>query len=168
VAYFNLDLARLEGYGLPVAARELLIALGLYKVRRFLSQGLRLRTACDLEPCGDLKATKPETFTVRTEPELLAAVLLIEVSFPTGRFHATPWGRHVNEGVPEWPPTPYRLVRALYDVWKRKRPDWPQSRVAPLLATLAATLPQFYLPPASASIQGARQGDAATQQVKGH
>ena len=78
-------------------------------------------------------------------------MLLIEVSFPTGRFHATPWGRHVNEGVPEWPPSPYRLVRALYDVWKRKRPDWPQSRVEPLLATLATTPPKFRLPPASAS-----------------
>ncbi len=29
-------------------------------------------------------------------------------------------GRHVNEGVPEWPPSPYRLIRALYDTWKRK------------------------------------------------
>ena len=74
VAYFNLDLALLEGYGLPVVARELLIALGLYKVRRFLTHGLRLRTACDLEPCGDLKVTKPERFTVLKEPELLAAV----------------------------------------------------------------------------------------------
>ncbi len=28
-------------------------------------------------------------------------MLTIEMTFPTGRFHATPWGRHVNEGAPE-------------------------------------------------------------------
>jgi len=46
-------------------------------------------------------------------------MLIIELAFLNGRFHATPWGRHVNEGAPEWPPSPYRLVRALYDTWKR-------------------------------------------------
>jgi hypothetical protein len=56
-------------------------------------------------------------------------VVVIELRFLTGRFHATPWGRNVNEGVPEWPPSPYRLLRALYDAWKRKRPDWPEGRV---------------------------------------
>jgi CRISPR-associated protein Csb2 len=78
-------------------------------------------------------------------------MLVIELRFLTGRFHATPWGRHVNEGVPEWPPSPYRLVRALYDVWKRKRSDWPQSRVEPLLTALAASPPSYYLPPANPS-----------------
>jgi len=51
-AYFNLDLALLRGYGLGDDATNLLIALALYKVRRFLSTGLRLRTACDLEVAG--------------------------------------------------------------------------------------------------------------------
>lgn len=74
VVYFNLDLALLGGYGLPPAARELLIALGLYKIRRFLSYGLRLRTACDMETCGDLQVTKPEGFTVPDDTVLLAAV----------------------------------------------------------------------------------------------
>ncbi len=49
-AYFNLDLAQLRGFGLPDAVTNLLIALALFKIRRFLSSGLRLRTACDLEP----------------------------------------------------------------------------------------------------------------------
>ena len=78
-------------------------------------------------------------------------MLTIELVFPSGRFHATPWGRHVNEGVPEWPPSPYRLIRALYNVWKRKRPDWPQSRVEPLLAALAESPPRFCLPPANSA-----------------
>jgi len=78
-------------------------------------------------------------------------MLAIELKFLTGRYHATPWGRNVNEGVPEWPPSPYRLIRAVFDVWKRKRPDWPESRVEPLLMALASETPFFYLPSASAS-----------------
>lgn len=59
-AYFNLDLALLRGYGLPEDATRLLIALALFKIRRFLSTGLRLRTACDLEPVnGGLRVTRP-------------------------------------------------------------------------------------------------------------
>ncbi len=48
-AYFTLDLAQLRGYGLPEGGWELLAVLSLWKVRRFLESGLRLRSACDLE-----------------------------------------------------------------------------------------------------------------------
>jgi CRISPR-associated protein Csb1 len=72
-AYFNLDLALLRGYGLPESAAKLLIALALVKIRRFLSSGLRLRTACDLEPKGGgLTATRPDGFTIPGEADLLA------------------------------------------------------------------------------------------------
>jgi CRISPR-associated protein Csb1 len=72
-AYFNLDLALLRGYGLPEKAQQLLIALSLFKVRRFLSTGLRLRTACDLELVdGELTVTRPEEgWGIPTEDELL-------------------------------------------------------------------------------------------------
>jgi CRISPR-associated protein Csb1 len=70
-AYFNLDLALLRGYGLDDDALHLLIALGLFKVRRFLSAGLRLRTACDLEAVGDLTVTRPANFIIPSEEELL-------------------------------------------------------------------------------------------------
>ncbi len=70
-AYFNLDLALLRGYGLGQSATHLLIALALFKIRRFLSTGLRLRTACDLEVKGNLVVTRPEGFTVPGETELL-------------------------------------------------------------------------------------------------
>jgi CRISPR-associated protein Csb1 len=72
VAYFNLDLAQLRGYGLGASAETLLIALALFKIRRFLSSGLRLRTACDLDLDGELTVTKPDgVFTVPDETPLV-------------------------------------------------------------------------------------------------
>lgn len=73
VAYFNLDLALLRGYGLPDEANELLIALALFKIRRFLSTGLRLRTACDLEVTGQILVTRPDSFELPSESDLLQA-----------------------------------------------------------------------------------------------
>jgi CRISPR-associated protein Csb1 len=70
-AFFNLDLALLRGYGLDENATKLLIALSLFKVRRFLSTGLRLRTACDLDCRRDLKITRPDGFVIPTEQALL-------------------------------------------------------------------------------------------------
>lgn len=60
-AYFNLDLAQIRGLGLEPAAENLLIALALYKIRRFLETGLRLRTACDLDAVK-VEATRPADF----------------------------------------------------------------------------------------------------------
>src|SRR5438445_6992305 len=70
----------------------------------------------------------------------------IKLNFPAGRYHATPWGRHVNEGVPEWPPSPWRLLRALVAVWKRTCRDLPEEQIRRILTALAG-LPQFHLPP---------------------
>ena len=71
-AFFNLDLALLRGYGLPPEATKLLIALSLFKVRRFLSRGLRLRSACDLGVVSDLLSTSPTDFAVPSEDVLLS------------------------------------------------------------------------------------------------
>lgn len=49
VAYFNLDLMTMRGYGLGREGERLIIALSLFKILQFLKVGLRLRTACDLE-----------------------------------------------------------------------------------------------------------------------
>jgi CRISPR-associated protein Csb2 len=70
----------------------------------------------------------------------------IALRFPAHRFHATPWGRHVNEGIPEWPPSPYRLLRALYDGWKRKHPEIEAAEVESVFAALAQETPSFGLP----------------------
>ena len=72
-AYFNLDISLMRSYGLPAEATRLLFAFSLFKIRRFLSTGLRLRTACDLEPVGELQITKPKDhFTLPAEGELLS------------------------------------------------------------------------------------------------
>ncbi len=70
VAYFNLDLSQLRGYGLGSNAETFLTALALFKIRRFLKSGLRLRTACDLDLDGELKVTRPDGFAVPDEKAL--------------------------------------------------------------------------------------------------
>lgn len=73
----------------------------------------------------------------------------IALSFPAGRYHATAWGRHVNEGVPEWPPSPWRLLRALIAVWKRTLPaDAFVARHLPAALAKLSAPPVYKLPPA--------------------
>jgi len=48
-AYFNLDLSQIRGYNLGNEITDLLITLSLYKIQKLLRDGLRFRTACDLE-----------------------------------------------------------------------------------------------------------------------
>jgi CRISPR-associated protein Csb1 len=74
VAYFNLDLALLEGYGLKPPAATLLTALALYKVRRLLFGGLRLRTACDLAVEGEVIIDRPNGFVLPSAEKLLDAI----------------------------------------------------------------------------------------------
>lgn len=71
--------------------------------------------------------------------------------FPSGRYHATPWGHHVNEGLIEWPPAPWRLLRALLATGYSKL-DWPATGPPPvarqLIEKLASRLPSYRLPEA--------------------
>ena len=72
--------------------------------------------------------------------------------FPGGRYHATPWGHHVNEGQIEWPPCPWRLLRALIATGYSTQ-GW--TAVPPagrrLIESLASVLPTFRLPQVSAA-----------------
>lgn len=70
----------------------------------------------------------------------------LELRLPWGRFHATPWDRNSNEGAVEWPPSPWRLLRALYATWSnRALGEVDESIVASLLAHLAVA-PSYLLP----------------------
>ena len=80
------------------------------------------------------------------------------LTFPARRYHATPFGHHVNEGVIEWPPSPWRLLRALLAVGYATQ-GWeavfsepvrsvPPPVAASLIEKLAGVLPTYTLPPA--------------------
>lgn len=75
-------------------------------------------------------------------------MLAIAFRFPAGRYHATPWGRHVNEADVEWPPSPWRILRALIAVWHRKadRERFPEDLLQRLIERLATELPAYRLP----------------------
>ena len=77
--------------------------------------------------------------------------LSLAFRFLAGRYHATPFGHHVNEGLIEWPPSPWRLLRALISVgytsgvWNG---EGPPSVARSLIEKLSAELPSYHLPPA--------------------
>ena len=91
IASFNLDLTQLRSYGLPAPVTRLLYALALFKIRSFLHEGLRLRTACDLEPVEDiLRARRPAGFELPSHAALVEVLpSLVEAAAATGTF-ATP------------------------------------------------------------------------------
>ena len=60
-AYFNLDLHQIRAFGLGAGVERLLIMLALFKIRKFFVEGLRLRTACDLD-VKSILATRPDGF----------------------------------------------------------------------------------------------------------
>lgn len=71
------------------------------------------------------------------------------LQFPAGRYHATPWGHHVNEGLIEWPPSPWRLLRALLATGYATL-HWPAppSEARRLIEKLAGKFPVYQLPKA--------------------
>lgn len=79
-------------------------------------------------------------------------MLIAEFKLLTGRYHATPWGRHVNEGAVEWPPSPWRLLRALIATGYSKLgwTDVPEE-AAQLLTSLARVLPDYGIPRATSA-----------------
>ncbi len=81
-------------------------------------------------------------------------MLALSLTFPAGRYHATPWGRHVNEGAVAWPPEPWRLLRALIATWHHKikiQGKYDEAVLQSLLESLAQDLPRYTLPAASHS-----------------
>ena len=77
-------------------------------------------------------------------------MLTLALTFPAGRYHGTPWGRHVNEADVAWPPDAWRLTRALIATWHRKldAEQFPKERLVDLLTTLASEAPSYALPEA--------------------
>jgi len=99
-------------------------------------------------------------------------MLAIRMRFLAGRFHATPWGHHVNEGVVEYPPSLWRLLRSLVATFYRAFPvlahenggdNEAVSRLKNILAKLSAP-PEYRLP--RAAVAHTRHYDQANDGVK--
>jgi len=76
-------------------------------------------------------------------------LISIEFRFPAGRYHATPWNRQVNEGIVEWPPNPWRIVRALISTYYLKMSkEYDESMLIGLIDKLSDP-PEYHLPNAS-------------------
>lgn len=76
--------------------------------------------------------------------------LVIEQRFPHGRFNATRWNQNPFEDRHgEWPPSPWRLLRALAARWfqySRETGDDDAAMRDDLLQRLASEVPSFVLP----------------------
>jgi len=81
-------------------------------------------------------------------------MLALAFTFPAGRYHATPWDRHVNEGAVAWPPEPWRILRALIATWHHKLKHgerYSEATLEALIESLAVNPPEYTLPAASHS-----------------
>jgi CRISPR-associated protein Csb2 len=71
---------------------------------------------------------------------------VIELRFPARHYHATPWSHHVNEGLIEWPPSPWRILRAFLSVGFTKLgwpAEGPPDDARGLIEALASKPPSF-------------------------
>ncbi|MDD4932231.1 MAG: type I-U CRISPR-associated protein Csb2 [Methylacidiphilaceae bacterium] len=77
-------------------------------------------------------------------------MIALRLRFPAGRYHATPWGRHVNEAAIAWPPEPVRILRALIACHHRKadKTQFSDDALADLIDALAVWSPIYKLPEA--------------------
>ncbi len=89
-AYFNLDLRQMRAFGLGADVERLLVLLALFKIRKFLEMGLRLRTACDLD-ASEVVVTRPGDFDLPALYDLeLELPQLIETVGSRGFFGESP------------------------------------------------------------------------------
>lgn len=67
----------------------------------------------------------------------------LELRFLSGRFHGNGWYHAHNEGIAEWPPSPWRVLRALVNAAYAE--DLSVTVIEPLLEKLRE-LPRYRLP----------------------
>ncbi len=75
-------------------------------------------------------------------------MIALSIEFLAGRFHATPWDRSVNEGEVEWPPSPWRMLRALVAAFYLQG-ETDKVMLCRLCDRLA-NAPRYALPPTTA------------------
>ncbi len=75
-------------------------------------------------------------------------MIALRIEFLAGQFHANPWDRGTNEGEVEWPPSPWRMLRAVTAGWHRNG-SADRDALLSVLDALAES-PSYYLPRATA------------------
>ncbi|MCC6335179.1 MAG: type I-U CRISPR-associated protein Cas5/Cas6 [Myxococcales bacterium] len=78
--------------------------------------------------------------------------LVLRQEFPLGRFHATPWRVNpYDDPHGEWPPSPWRLVRAVTARWyqwaREALPEPDVAQLEKLQTALCKSTYAFHLPP---------------------
>src|SRR5262249_1405868 len=76
-------------------------------------------------------------------------MIAIRMRFFAGKLHATPWGHHVNEGVVEYPPSLFRLLRSLIATARRACLDELTEEQLRRIVTVLSAPPHFHLPEAA-------------------
>jgi len=92
----------------------------------------------------------------------MMSVVILRQEFPLGRFHATPWRVNpFDDPYGEWPPSPWRLVRAVTARWyqwvREAEMDPDLGKLEKLQRALCSSRYSFYLPPE------ARKGNSLRQ-----
>ncbi len=80
-------------------------------------------------------------------------MLTLQLTFPWGRYYAHPWGLNPTRlREAEWPPSPWRLLRALAAGWFRANPgQTPSPALLSLLEALGRELPEIAVGPVTFS-----------------
>lgn len=88
--------------------------------------------------------------------------IVLRQTFPLGRFHATPWAVNpFDDSHGEWPPSPWRLVRAIaarWYQWAREADQQPdEAELEKLLGAFCTSRFSFHLPSHSSKGTSLRQ-----------
>lgn len=76
--------------------------------------------------------------------------IAIRFLFLAGRYGATAWDRNPNEGIAEWPPAPWRVLRAIVAAAYRADGDPDPQLLATVIEALG-TPPRYRLPRATSA-----------------
>ncbi|WP_437723780.1 type I-G CRISPR-associated protein Csb2 [Sorangium sp. So ce861] len=86
--------------------------------------------------------------------------VILRQAFPLGRFHATPWGASAfDDPYGEWPPSPFRLVRAIvarFHQLARERGEAAEA-LEDLVRALVTCEVRYHLPPTASRGPAVRQ-----------
>jgi len=88
-------------------------------------------------------------------------MLAIQIKFTTGRYYARSW----SDSGAEWPPSPYRILRAVIAAWKYNLSEISEDIVRSIIQLLSSERPLFVLPTTHVCVEGEPRKNKAEQYV---